>query len=71
MIVGVLASPALAAEFYAGKTVDLIVGAPPGGGYDIYARLVGRHLGRHIPGQPNIIVKNMPAAAGLAAAGAH
>ena len=61
-------SPTLAAEYYAGKTVDLIVGAPPGGGYDIYARLVGRHLGRHIPGQPTVVVKNMPGAGSAKAA---
>ena len=45
--------PATAADDYAGKTVELVVGAPPGGGYDIYARAVGRHLGRHIPGEPD------------------
>ena len=41
----------IAADSYAGKTIELIVGAPPGGGYDIYARAVARHLGRHIPGR--------------------
>jgi tripartite-type tricarboxylate transporter receptor subunit TctC len=53
---------ALAADFYAGKTIDLIVGSAPGGGYDIYARLVAKHLGRHVPGAPNILVRNMPGA---------
>ena len=57
-----LALPALAADFYAGKTIDLIVGASPGGGYDIYARAVSRHLAKHIPGEPTIVVKNMPGA---------
>jgi tripartite-type tricarboxylate transporter receptor subunit TctC len=61
-------TPASAADYYAGKTIDLLVGAPPGGGYDIYARLVGRHLGRHIPGNPTIVVKNMPGAGSAKAA---
>jgi tripartite-type tricarboxylate transporter receptor subunit TctC len=56
------ASPLQASDYYAGKTVEMIVGGGPGGGYDIYARVVARHLGRHIPGQPTIIVKNMPGA---------
>jgi tripartite-type tricarboxylate transporter receptor subunit TctC len=55
------------AEFYRGKTVTLVVGYGPGGGYDVYARLVGRHLGRHIPGHPNVVVQNMPGAGSLRA----
>ena len=62
-------APALAADFYAGKSIDLLIGAPPAGGYDIYARVVGRHLGRHIPGQPTIVPKNMPGAGSARAAG--
>jgi tripartite-type tricarboxylate transporter receptor subunit TctC len=62
------AAPASAADYYAGKTLDLLVGAPPGGGYDIYARVVGRHLGRHIPGNPAVVVKNMPGAGSAKAA---
>jgi len=62
-------APAPAAEFYAGKSIDLLIGAPPAGGYDIYARVVGRHLGRHIPGQPTIVPKNMPGAGSARAAG--
>jgi tripartite-type tricarboxylate transporter receptor subunit TctC len=54
-------------EFYAGKQISLIVGATPGGGYDTQARLVARHLGKHLPGNPTIIVQNMPAAGSLAA----
>src|SRR6476620_4571615 len=57
-----------AADNYAGKTIELVVGAPPGGGYDIYARAVGRHLGRHIPGEPTVVVKNMPGAGSAKAA---
>jgi tripartite-type tricarboxylate transporter receptor subunit TctC len=56
------APPAAAADFYAGKTIDFEVGADVGGGYDIYARTVARNMGRHIPGNPNIVVKNMPGA---------
>ena len=51
--------------FYAGKTVTLVVGYSAGGGYDIYARMLARHYGRHIPGNPNVIVQNMPGAASM------
>lgn len=64
------AAPATAQDYYAGKTIDLVVGNYPGGGFDIYARAVARHLGRHIPGNPNVVVKNMPGA-GSAKAGVH
>jgi len=66
--VAVAATPAAAADSYAGKTIEWIVGAPPGGGYDIYARVVARHLGRHIPGEPTVVVKNMPGAGSAKAA---
>jgi len=56
------------ADFYQGKTITILVGSAPGGGYDGDARMVARHLGRHIPGAPTIIVQNMPGARGLAAA---
>jgi len=56
------ALPAAAAEFYAGKSIDFEVGADVGGGYDIYARTLARHMSRHIPGNPTIVVKNMPGA---------
>ena len=61
--------PASAQDFFAGKSIDLLVGAPPGGGYDIYGRVVARHIGRHIPGNPNIVPKNMPGAGSARAAG--
>src|SRR5689334_7776704 len=61
-------APLNAAGNSAGKTIELVVGAPPGGGYDIYARAVGRHLGRHIPGEPTVVVKNMPGAGSAKAA---
>jgi len=57
-----IATPLRAADYYAGKTLELTVGGGPGGGYDIYARAVARHMSRHIPGQPSIVVKNMPGA---------
>jgi len=56
------------ADFYTGKTVNLVIGYAPGGGYDLYARTLGRHIGRHIPGNPLIVVQNMPGAGSLKAA---
>jgi tripartite-type tricarboxylate transporter receptor subunit TctC len=53
------------AEFYKGKTVDLYIGYSGGGGYDVYARALARHIGRHIPGQPTIVPRNMPGAGSL------
>jgi tripartite-type tricarboxylate transporter receptor subunit TctC len=49
-------------DFYRGKTISNIVGFGPGGGYDLYARLVAKHLGGHIPGNPAFVVRNMPGA---------
>ena len=53
--------------FYAGKTITIVVGLPPGGGADAYARLVQRHYPRHIPGRPTIVVQNVPGAGSLRA----
>ncbi len=50
------------ADFYRGQTITILVGHSAGGGFDTYARLIGRHLGKYIPGNPNIIVTNMPGA---------
>ena len=58
---------ASAEDFYAGKQINLIVGSAVGGGYDTYARLVSRHWGRFIPGQPSIVVQNLPPAGSLVA----
>jgi hypothetical protein len=58
----------VAAEFYRGKTVTIVVGFAPGGGYDISARLVAKHMGKHIPGNPTVIVDNRPGAGSLVAA---
>jgi tripartite-type tricarboxylate transporter receptor subunit TctC len=55
-------------DFYRGKTVELDVGTGAGGGYDINARLVARHLGRFIPGNPTIVVTNIPGGGGIRAA---
>ena len=52
-------------DFYKGKDLFLIIGSGVGGGYDTYSRVLARHWGRHIPGNPNIVVQNMPGAGGL------
>lgn len=52
-------------EFYAGKQVRLLIGYSAGGGYDTYARLLARHLGKHIPGNPTVVPQNMPGAGSL------
>jgi tripartite-type tricarboxylate transporter receptor subunit TctC len=57
------------ADFYRGKQIDIIVGSSAGGGYDTYARLLARHLGDHVPGNPEIVVQNMPGAGSAKAAG--
>jgi tripartite-type tricarboxylate transporter receptor subunit TctC len=67
----VLATPAEAddvADFYKGKTVQLVVGYGTGGGYDVYARVLSRHIGKYIPGNPTVVVQNMPGAGSLRAA---
>lgn len=56
------------AAFYRGKTLTILVGYSAGGGYDLYARLLARHIARHIPGNPTVIVQNMPGAASIVAA---
>lgn len=55
-------------EYYRGKTIRLVVGYAPGGGYDFYARTIARHMGKHIPGNPAFIVENMPGAGSLVSA---
>jgi tripartite-type tricarboxylate transporter receptor subunit TctC len=56
------------ANFYRGKTIRFVVGYPPGGGFDTYARAIARHLGKYIPGTPGVIVDNMPGGGSLIAA---
>ena len=57
-----------AQSFYEGKTVRIIVGLAPGGGFDTYARVIARHMGKHIPGNPSFVVENMPGAGSLISA---
>src|SRR5512145_322755 len=54
-----------AAAFYKGKQLRMIVGSAVGGGYDLFARIVARHMVHHVPGQPTIIVQNQPSAGGV------
>ncbi len=62
----VTATPlAQAQDFYKGKTLTIVVGFSPGGGYDVNARAVSRHISKHIPGNPSIIVQNMPSAGSM------
>ena len=65
--VALTAVPATA-QIYAGKTINLVVGAAPGGGYDIYSRILSRHMPKHLPGNPTILVQNMPGAGSMKAA---
>jgi tripartite-type tricarboxylate transporter receptor subunit TctC len=60
--------PAGAQEFYAGKTVSLIIGFGPGGGYDLWGRTLARHIGKHLPGNPTVVPQNMPGAGSYVAA---
>jgi tripartite-type tricarboxylate transporter receptor subunit TctC len=55
-------------EFFRGKTVNVVVGFSPGGGFDLYSRLISRHMGKHIPGNPTFVVQNMTGAGSLIAA---
>jgi len=55
-------------SFYRGRTVTIVVGYSVGGGYDVLGRVLARHLGKHIPGSPSVVVQNMPGAGSLRAA---
>lgn len=71
IILGLTAGSARAAsveDFYKSKTIQFIVGSSAGGGYDTYTRLIGRHIARYIPGNPPVVVQNMPGAGMLIAA---
>src|SRR5438132_12121254 len=70
-ILVLLAQPTRAAgveDFYKGKTISLIIGYSVGGGYDLYARLLARHMAKYIPGRPTIVPQNMTGAGSLRAA---
>jgi tripartite-type tricarboxylate transporter receptor subunit TctC len=54
-------------SFYRGKSINMIIGYPPAGGNDLYARAVARHIGRHIPGNPTVVPRNMPGGGSLVA----
>ncbi|HEX9808389.1 MAG TPA: hypothetical protein VGC25_02130, partial [Alphaproteobacteria bacterium] len=62
------ASADAVSDFYKGKRIQVIVGSGPGGGYDLYARMMTRHMGSYIPGKPGFIVKNMDGAGSIVAA---
>jgi tripartite-type tricarboxylate transporter receptor subunit TctC len=68
VLISLIVSSAVFAAFYEGKTIRIVVGFSPGGGFDVYARALTRHLPNHIPGNPAIIVQNMPGAGSLIAA---
>ncbi len=61
------ATGALAQDWYRDRTVSVVIGLSPGGGYDLYGRALARHMGRHVPGNPKFVVNNMPGAGSLAA----
>jgi len=65
LIVSGTAVAQTAQDFYKGRTVTIYIGYSPGGGYDLYGRLVARNIGRHLPGNPTVVAKNMPGAGGL------
>jgi tripartite-type tricarboxylate transporter receptor subunit TctC len=60
--------PASAQEFFKGKTVVVLVGTAAGGEFDTYSRMLARHIGKHLSGNPNVVVQNMPGAGQLIAA---
>jgi tripartite-type tricarboxylate transporter receptor subunit TctC len=68
LAIGIPAGARAAGDLLAGKSVQMIIGFGPGGGYDLWGRTVARHIGRHLPGQPNVIAQNMPGAGSYAAA---
>src|SRR5215216_3316790 len=69
LLCGTASAPAQSvAEFYKGKTIQIIVGFGVGGGYDLYARALGRYLGKYVPGQPTVVVQNLEGAGSVRAA---
>lgn len=67
-LLGLSTRTAMADDFFAGKTISIVVGSSAGGGYDLYARVLSKYMGRYLPGQPKIVTQNMPGAGGLRAA---
>src|SRR5882757_11216266 len=69
LVACLVSTPSAAADFYAGRTIDFVIGSDVGGGFDVYARVIARHLARFLPGNPTIVPKNQPGAgSGRAAA---
>ena len=68
MLIAPLAHAQPAEPFFARKTVTIYIGYTAGGSYDLYARLIARHLGKHIPGNPSVVAQNMPGAGSMKAA---
>lgn len=68
LVNAVAIAPVQSADYYAGKTIEILVGSAAGGGYDIYSRALARHWGQAIPGHPTIVVRNMPGAGGARSA---
>lgn len=68
LLLGLLAGPTPAQAPPAGKTMQMLIGFGPGGGYDLWARTVARHIGRHLPGNPTVVPQNMPGAGSFVAA---
>src|SRR5437879_3947058 len=68
MLTAVPAQAQTVEQFYKGKTLTVVVGNGPGGGFDVFGRLLARHIGRYVPGNPGVIVQNMPGAGSLVAA---
>jgi tripartite-type tricarboxylate transporter receptor subunit TctC len=66
-VLGAGCADAQAQDFYAGKTLTMSTHTGPGGGYDTLIRLFARHVARHVPGAPNVVVVNQPGAGGLSA----
>lgn len=62
MVLASAASAQSPEQFFKGRSIDMVIGADAGGGYDVYARVLTRHLGNHIPGNPSVVPKNMPGA---------
>jgi tripartite-type tricarboxylate transporter receptor subunit TctC len=65
IMLGAPSSHAQEGDFFRGKTLNVFIGSGPGGGYDLYGRLIARHIGKHIPGNPTVVAQNRPGAGGF------
>ena len=64
---GAQAQQADAEKFFTGRSVDFLIGSAPGGGYGIYGAVLGRHIGKHLPGKPNVVSRNLDGAGSITA----